>query len=210
MSEENEENEVIAEKITSSCNCHRYYTVRHKKDPDCNFHEFYEDILEALDAKDLQINGLQEKCSGNNIVIQELQVKVKELEAEVENLMGGYCSCETISHYRAFIEGENIRHGDCGKLVSPKIKSILKQQALSCGKGNGDFSDRENQIQSLLRHAFACASRNSKCNCAKRIQKFLKEDPISLSWGIDAMNQFCKPLLGKSDIIENNPARYGQ
>ena len=44
--------------------------------------------------------------------------------------------------------------------------------------------NREDKIQKLLRHAFACLCNQgcTFCSCAKNIQDFLSTDRISLKW----------------------------
>jgi len=43
------------------------------------------------------------------------------------------------------------------------------------------MEEREEKIQSLLRHALAC-SHNKNCSCAKNIKDFLRNDKISKEW----------------------------
>ena len=42
--------------------------------------------------------------------------------------------------------------------------------------------NREDEVQVLLRNAFACTQRTKGCNCPERIQKFLHEDRVSKEW----------------------------
>lgn len=56
----------------------------------------------------------------------------KELLEEIEKLRGGYCTCSAVAHYKLYVEGDHIRHGDCGKLLSPTA-----HQALTAWRGSG-------------------------------------------------------------------------
>lgn len=63
------------------------------------------------------------------------------------------------------------------------------------------ISDRESQVQSLLRHALACnGSANCQCSCATRIQQFLTTDRLSLQYKKDMMKKYGVEAITMHDL----------
>ena len=82
-----------------------------------------------------------------------------------------------------------------GYAISCDIKSLEDQfeaAILSAyNKGLSVGAEREETIQSLLRHAFRCCQK-SKCNCSKRIQAFLTTDKQSLEYAAEIKAKMIK------------------
>jgi hypothetical protein len=103
---------------------------------------------------------LEKELQAEQFISQNFESEVKRLEADLgkseaererlrtENadLKGGYCACETLSHYKLFLEGEkDVRHSECGKLLRPEVRAALapRQEEVKPSEPDSDYSEHD-------------------------------------------------------------------